>query len=1025
MSNLTEGQIKTANWLLRYSRGQNEDHIRKRIGSLLESLQVDYELSYRSPYASGPADIYLPRRRTIIETKALGLADDPNKRQARKNDETPKQQLDRYVYAEIAYELNSLPLEDVSNRPWTGILTDGQVWHVWTYPHEENSVSTTAKDKFRPQTPESLVELLRQIIVKGDPVGKPWIPLNPRDLFSPQLEVLREIHAKLPKPAIRPTETKRQLWLEMLRTSSMEPESEAARQRLFVAHSFLVALARGVIHTLANPGKTPEAHEILGDGFVAWIVDSNRGRQWASDFLEQIHKYEWRRRPGDVLRPLYEKFVDESDRKAFGEFYTPDWLAEMIVNDVCDDDWCTAAVEKVLAARRTGDDIEGVGVLDPTCGSGTFLYHAVKRLLSTPTLIGVRNLVKAEVVCSLVHGIDVHPVAAEITRATVLRALPDKLPQGDADLNIHEGDALLIHGDDENSLFRPIDGEIRIETPKGIEVFLPRALIERPSFADDLRRIVSAAVKEQGLPGDIVAGESESIRKGIEKCYEQFKEIIKDEGNSVWTWYIRNITGPYRLSETKVDRIVANPPWVTMAHIQVESRKRSLEHFAARDDIDLWGGGKQAPHFDIAQLFIKRARQLYLANPNTDPAAWLVKKAALKAGSWAKFREWHQGVLKQTLDLEALQPFGGGDARRCCVLYEGQPSDLMPKLKKTKSLEAKVTGSKPAPEESLEEVWDRLTFKASPIAIAKGESDYLGSKNKPLFRQGATITPKVLTVVSKFEKTNRRNERSQRLLRITTTRSQHKPWSTIEAQEGDVPELWVRELIISKDILPFSTSPDARLHALIPTNDSGGLDRSASEVCDFWGLLERDYQENMGAGKSTPKNLIDRMDYGSVLSSQLGLSGESRTMVVYPSSGDIMRACRLRPGEAIVDSTLYYFDTLSASEAAYLVALMNAPCLNDAFVQSRDSGRHFHQHPWRKVPIRRYDKNKPSHVALAELGTKAEKITTSWLSCPEGTSVSLGQVGLSSRLRDLLKNEGIFAKIDKIVQDILPDQALT
>ena len=162
----------------------------------------------------------------------------------------------------------------------------------------------------------------------------------------------------------------------------------------------------------------------MGDGFVAWIVDSNRGRQWASDFLEQIHKYEWRRRPGDVLRPLYEKFVDESDRKAFGEFYTPDWLAEMIVNDVCDDDWCTAAVEKVLAARRTGDDIEGVGVLDPTCGSGTFLYHAVKRLLSTPSLIGVRNLVKAEVVCSLVHGIDVHPVAAEITRATVLRATP-------------------------------------------------------------------------------------------------------------------------------------------------------------------------------------------------------------------------------------------------------------------------------------------------------------------------------------------------------------------------------------------------------------------------------------------------------------------------------------------------------------------------------------------------------------------------------------------------------------------------
>ena len=329
-------------------------------------------------HSSGPTDLYLLRRRTIIETKARGLANDPNKPQARKNDETPKQQLDRYVYAEITYELNSLPLEDTSEKPWTGILTDGRVWHVWKYPHENNSISTIIKDNFHPTTPDSLVELLQQIIVKGDLVGKPWIPLDPRNLFSPRLEVLREIHANLPRTAIGPTETKRQLWLEMLRTSSMEPNSEAARQRLFVAHSFLVALARGVIHTLANPVLTPDTQDILGDGFVAWIVDSNRGRQWANNFLEQIHKYEWRRRPGDVLRPLYENFVDESDRKAFGEFYTPDWLAEMIVKSICDDDWCTAAVEKALAARRTGADIKGFGILDPTCGSGTFLYHAIK-----------------------------------------------------------------------------------------------------------------------------------------------------------------------------------------------------------------------------------------------------------------------------------------------------------------------------------------------------------------------------------------------------------------------------------------------------------------------------------------------------------------------------------------------------------------------------------------------------------------------------------------------------------------------
>ena len=90
-------------------------------------------------------------------------------------------------------------------------------------------------------------------------------------------------------------------------------------------------------------------------------------------------------------------------------------------------------------------------------------------------------------------------------------------------------------------------------------------------------------------------------------------------GNSVWGWYVVNTTGPRLLQKRKVDRIVANPPWVAMAEVQAERRKRALEQFAARPDMDLWTGGRDAPHFDIAQLFVKRARQLYLADPERDP----------------------------------------------------------------------------------------------------------------------------------------------------------------------------------------------------------------------------------------------------------------------------------------------------------------------------------------------------------------------------------------------------------------------
>lgn len=146
-------------------------------------------------------------------------------------------------------------------------------------------------------------------------------------------------------------------------------------------------------------------------------------------------------------------------------------------------------------------------------------------------------------------------------------------------------------------------------------------------------------------------------------------------------------------------------------------------------------------------------------------------------------------------------------------------------------------------------------------------------------------------------------------------------------------------------------------------------------------------------------------------------------MVVYPSSGDIMRACRIQPGKAIVDASLYYFVASSASEAAYLVALMNAPCLADAFAQSRESGRDFHLHPWRKIPTCRYDGWISAHVELAKLAVQAERMAEKWLHSPYNPSDRLGQVGLPQRLRDFLRAEGVFARIDQLTRKILPDQA--
>ncbi|WP_129723503.1 Eco57I restriction-modification methylase domain-containing protein [Xylanivirga thermophila] len=65
---------------------------------------------------------------------------------------------------------------------------------------------------------------------------------------------------------------------------------------------------------------------------------------------------------GNILGDVYEKFMDRETRKAIGQFYTPDFVIEYILNNTVTE----------------ADVVENpfVSVLDPACGSGHFLIMA-------------------------------------------------------------------------------------------------------------------------------------------------------------------------------------------------------------------------------------------------------------------------------------------------------------------------------------------------------------------------------------------------------------------------------------------------------------------------------------------------------------------------------------------------------------------------------------------------------------------------------------------------------------------------
>ena len=105
------------------------------------------------------------------------------------------------------------------------------------------------------------------------------------------------------------------------------------------------------------------------------------------------------------MQSLYMDFVSARDRKVFGEYYTPDWLAALIVQETLDETWRSKAIEQAETGARTSTRLDGVGVLDPTWGSGTFLYHAARRILDAPEM---REL-----------SPDARPRAAAPTRPTI------------------------------------------------------------------------------------------------------------------------------------------------------------------------------------------------------------------------------------------------------------------------------------------------------------------------------------------------------------------------------------------------------------------------------------------------------------------------------------------------------------------------------------------------------------------------------------------------------------------------------
>lgn len=128
--------------------------------------------------------------------------------------------------------------------------------------------------------------------------------------------------------------------------------------------------------------------------------------------------------PADWFKPLYQALVPAGARHGLGEFYTPDWLAEDLL-------------------ARLGPVAKTARLLDPTCGSGTFLMAACRARLAKRA-----RLLEAAAKNSLpIVGCDRNPLAVLAAKTNYLLALRgDPPPKKPRELPVYTIDVLAEPG---------------------------------------------------------------------------------------------------------------------------------------------------------------------------------------------------------------------------------------------------------------------------------------------------------------------------------------------------------------------------------------------------------------------------------------------------------------------------------------------------------------------------------------------------------------------------------------------------
>ncbi len=418
------------------------------------------------------------------------------------------------------------------------------------------------------------------------------------------------------------------------------------------------------------------------EDFFCWVLEPDartEGVALLRGLIQHLRPLDVTKISEDLLKELYQQLVDPQTRHDLGEFYTPDWLAELTLDE---------------AGFRVGQRL-----LDPACGSGTFLFTAIRHLISQ----GQDGARLIDAATDEVVGMDVHPLAVAISRANYVLALASALRRARREI--------LIPVYMANSLLRiRARTHISVPTEAGQEFYLPVDLASRPELLDriieelvrfgrrtepitTIRAGFQAWLAKQGIPWGFPWPNNLRLMHGV----------VKAKRDTVWAFILRNAYRPVLLAKRPFDLVVGNPPWLAYHFIQTKEYQADVKELTIKEyGLLSTKEGKLFTHMDTSALFYALSSDRYLCEGGI--IAFVMPRSVLTgAKHYARFREMRFGSvtvgLRQILDLEGVTPLFNVPA---CVLIGSR-------------------GAKPLQRVPMAVYAGQLTRKNLPWSEAKGQ----------------------------------------------------------------------------------------------------------------------------------------------------------------------------------------------------------------------------------------------------------------------------------------------------------------